>query len=177
MRAPSLLARGLVAVVTTPLAAQRVAERSLSLSAGAVSFDMSGTGTAPVTTLSVAQTLPVRWVALEATAGYAGVDEQFSDGRTTRLGTLEGEAQLQWPAARLRPYLGVGGGCVHYFTNADSRRPTEPSMVFAAGLRAAVTGQWGLRIDGRIRGWEFANATDWAVNTAGELTLGVTRRF
>lgn len=163
-----------LALAGTPLSAQWMPDRTLSLSAGPMSFDASGTGTAVIVALSAAQTLPWRWLAMEASLGYAGLDEQFS-GSPTRFGVVEVEAQLQWPGARFRPYLGAGPGLAHYFTNAGGRRATEPAVVFGAGLRAGLTAAWALRLDTRIRGWRFAGATDWAVNTSGEITVGVSR--
>jgi len=154
----------------------RPPERAITLAAGMMSFDASGTGTATVTSLSIAQTLGSRWIVLEAGATYAGLNEQFRDS-PTRTGILEGQLQLQWPTNRLRPYLGAGGGVVHYFTHADGRPATEPAVSFGAGLRAALTETWGARLDGRIRGWKFGGATDWAVNSSVELTFGVSLRF
>jgi len=162
--------------VATMLPAQQAPTRSVTLAAGPMSFDASGTGTATVVALSAVQTMPWRWVALEAQAAYAGLDEQ-SGGAATRTGILEGQAQLQWPNGRVQPYLGLGGGLVRYLTNANGRRAIEPAVVGAIGMRAALTDAWGVRLDARVRGWQFAGATDWAVNSSTELTLGLSRRF
>lgn len=158
------------------LPAQRQPTRSVTLAAGPMSFDASGTGTATVVALSGVQTLPWRWVAFEAQAAYAGLAEQAL-GPATRMGILEGQAQLQWPSGRLKPYLGLGGGLVRYLANANGRRATEPAVGGAIGMRAAMTDAWGLRLDARLRGWQFAGATDGAVNSSAELTLGLSRRF
>jgi hypothetical protein len=163
-------------LLAIPLGAQQLPNRSWALSAGAMGYDASGTGTAPVVAVSATQTLPWRWVALEGAVGYAPLSEQFG-GKLTQLGVVEAQAQLQWPGRVVRPYVGVGGGYVHYFANASGRKAFEPSAVFATGLRAAMTETWGLRIDARVRGWQFAGATDWAVNTSGEVTAGVSRSF
>ena len=165
-----ILAAAMVTAATTaaPLAAQQLPDRSLALSAGPMGFDASGTGTAAVFGLSAAQTLPWRWVAIEGSLAYAGLDEQFMS-RPTRLGIAELQAQLQWPARVVRPYLGFGGGVVHYLTDVGVQRSTEASVAFGAGLRAALTNEWGLRLDGRLRGWDH--------NTSTEATLGLMRRF
>ena len=165
-----------VAVTSSVARAQQRLDRSATLAVGPMGFDASGTGTATIVTLSAAQPIAVRWMLLEATAGYAALEEQFRDP-PTRTGILEAQLQLQWPAARVQPYVGAGGGLVHYFTRADGRKATEPAIAFGAGLRAALTDAWGLRLDARVRGWQFAGATDWAVNSSGEVTLGVSRRF
>ena len=170
MRSRSILIAATIAgaVIVTPLGAQQLSDRSLALSAGAMGYDVSGTGTASVFALSAAQTLPWRWLAVEGSLGYAGLDEQFT--RTpTRLGIADLQAQLQWPARLVRPYIGFGGGVVHYLNNAGGRRSTVPSLALGAGVRAALTNAWGLRVDGRLRGWDL--------NTTAEATLGVMRRF
>ena len=176
MRRSLTLSLLLLALANTPLRAQQMHDVMLSLSAGPMSFDASGTGNAVIVGLSHVQTLPWRWLALETTVSYAGLDEQFSD-TPTRFGALEVEAQLQYPGAHFRPYLGVGPGLTHYFNHVGGRRATEPAVAFGAGLRAALTPAWGLRFDARIRGWGFAGATDWAVNTSGEFTVGISRGF
>ena len=179
MRTHSILAAAMIAgalgALTTPIRAQQVPDRAVALSAGAMGYDASGTGSASVFALSASQTLPWRWIALEGSFGYTSMEEQYAP--TTRLGIAELQAQLQWPARVVRPYIGIGGGVVHYLNNADGRRSTEPAVALGAGLRAALSESWGLRLDGRVRGWDFANATDWAVNTTGEVTLGLMRRF
>ena len=163
------LITGAVIAAETPLAAQQVPDRALALSGGPMTFDASSVGEASVLTLSVSQTLPWRWAAVEGAVGYAGMPDE--------IGIAELQAQLQWPARLVRPYLGVGGGIVHYLGNAGGPRSTEPSVTLGAGLRAALTSAWGLRLDGRLRGWDFHQATDWAVNSSNEVTLGLTRRF
>ncbi len=166
----------IAAVVAAPVGAQQVANRAWTLSAGPMGFDGSGTGSTTVYGLSASQTLPWRWFAVEGSLGYAGMDEQFS-GSLTHLGIAELQAQVQYPARLIRPYIGIGGGFIHYFTEAGGRRATEPSVALSAGLRAALTDSWGLQVDGRVRGWEFAHATDWAVNTTDQVTVGISRRF
>jgi hypothetical protein len=166
----------LAVVLVAPLGAQQLPNRSWAIGAGPMTFDASGTGVAPVVTASAAQTLPWRWVAVEGALGYSPLGEQFG-GDPTQLGLAEAQAQLQWPGSRVRPYLGFGGGLVHYFSNAAGRKASTPSVVVGAGVRTMLVGDWGFRLDGRVRGWEFAGATDWAVNTSAEVTAGISRRF
>ena len=165
----ALLALGTLAAVR-PAGAQRVPDRSATLGGGVMSFDASGTGSATVVSLSAAQTLlPSRWLAVEGTLAYAALGEQFRDA-PTRFGVAEAQLQLQWPGARLRPYLGAGPGVAHYFTNGGGRDALQPALSAGVGLRAALGGPWGLRLDARLRGWGFGNMS-------GDATAGLSRPF
>src|SRR5437763_794450 len=94
--------------------------RELSLAVGASQFDASGTGTAPMAALRVAAPLVGRWMLGDFSLSYASLDEQLTS-INTRIGVAEGQLQAQLPAARLRPYVGLGGGWLHYFNNAAGR--------------------------------------------------------
>lgn len=89
--------------------------REISLAVGAMQYDASGTGTTPVIALRTAVPFAASWLLGEASLSYASLDEQFSTVGT-RVGVAEGQVQFQWPAARVRPYLGLGGGWLHYST-------------------------------------------------------------
>jgi hypothetical protein len=142
----------------------------VSLSAGAFQFDASGTGWAPVVALRGEHALVGRWLLGEAGVGYAPIGEQFAADRT-HLGLAEVQLQLQAPFARVRPYVGGGGGLVSYLRGAGGRDVVTSTLSVAGGVRAALSNQFGLRAELRVRGW------DDFVNSAAEYTVGLSRSF
>lgn len=126
----------------------------ISAVVGAMQFDASGTGTAPVIALRAAVPLVGSWFLGEANLSYASLDEQFS-AVGTRIGVAEGQMQFQLPLARIRPYLGVGAGWLHYFNNAAGRASTSPTYSAAAGLRVGLSSRIAARAELRLRGWDY----------------------
>jgi hypothetical protein len=126
----------------------------ISASVGAMQFDASGTGTAPVIALRAAVPLVGSWLLGEGNLSYASLDEQFSDVGT-RIGVAEGQLQFQLPFARVRPYLGAGAGWLHYFNNAAGRAATSPTYSAAAGLRIGLSPRLSARAELRLRGWDY----------------------
>lgn len=168
------LAVTILVLGAVPLAAQSAPERTVSVVGGAMTFDASGTGTAPVFALRVDRTLAGRWLIGEAGLGYAPITEQFQSVRT-RLGVAELQAQFQAPLPIVRPYIGGGAGVVAYLTNAGGRGRVAEAVSAAAGLRADLTGRIGLRLEGRLRYWDY-NSPGF-VNGSGEVTGGLSYRF
>jgi hypothetical protein len=159
---------------TAPLAAQGAPDRTMSVSAGAMAFDASGTGNAPTFALRVDRTLAGRWLVGEAGLGYAPINEQFRTS-PTRLGIAEFQVQFQAPLPLVQPYAGVGIGAVAYLTNAGGRGRAAGAVSAAAGLRADLTRRVGLRAEGRLRYWDY-NSPGF-VNGSGEVTGGLSYRF
>ena len=126
----------------------------ISASVGAMQFDASGTGTAPVIALRAAVPLTGSWLLAEGNLSYASLNEQFSDAGT-RIGVAEGQVQFQLPLARVRPYLGVGAGWLHYFNNAAGRAATSPTYSAAAGLRVGLSPRIAARTELRLRAWDY----------------------
>src|SRR2546423_6351652 len=151
----------------------QVRMREVSMAAGFSQFDASGTGTAPVAALRVAAPLVSPWLLGDLNFVYASLDEQFST-TNTRIGVAEGQLQAQWPSTRIRPYLGLGGGWLHYFNNAASRPSTGPTLSAAAGLRVAAA-RMIYRGELRLRAWESAGGG--YNNSAAEFTAGVGWAF
>lgn len=164
----------LVASLSSPLSAQ-VAKYEVSLAGGASQFDASGTGTAPLAALRVSGQLVSTWLLGDLSFSYAPLDEQFST-ESTRTGVLEGQIQAQWPAARFRPYLGVGGGWLHYFNNDAGRGATAPTASAAAGLRVTLTPAFLLRGEMRLRTWDSGQNSGFH-NSAAEFTAGLGIAF
>lgn len=165
-----------------PVAAQ-TATRELSFAIGASDFDASGTGTAPTAAIRVATPLIGEWMLGEVSLSYAPLDEQFST--KTRAAVGEGQLQAHLPAARVlyrifafraRPYVGLGGGWVHYFNNAAGRSATAPTVSGAVGVRMALASPLVLRGEFRLRSWKGGGSSGF-VNSAAEYTAGIGYRF
>jgi hypothetical protein len=106
---------------------------------------------------------------------YASLDEQFSS-INTRVGIAEGQLQLQLPAAVLRPYIGLGGGWLHYFNNTAGRTATSPTLSASAGLRVALAAALLLRGELRLRTWGSGRNSGFH-NNAAEFTAGLGYAF
>jgi Outer membrane protein beta-barrel domain len=140
----------------------------ISASVGAMQYDASGTGTAPVVALRGAVPLVGSWLLGEGNFSYASLDEQFSDVGT-RVGVAEGQLQFQLPLGRVRPYLGAGAGWLHYFNNAPPRA-TSPTYSAAAGLRVGLSPRISARAELRLRTWSpFGSGNDSAAEWTGGL--------
>ena len=157
-----------------PLFAQ-AAKREISVAAGASQFDASGTGTAPLVALRVSGLIASTWLLGDLSLSYAPLDEQFST-ESTRTGVLEGQLQAQWPATRFRPYIGVGGGWLHYFNNDAGRGSTAPTASGAVGLRVILTPAFLLRGEMRLRTWDSGQNAGFH-NSAAEFTAGLGIAF
>lgn len=146
---------------------------SLAVAAGAFSFDLSGTGTAPLVAVRVDHALHPR---LRAEGGVvlARPEQQF--GRTTTF--LGPEVQLQWVPFRIgwgagpwkvEPYLGVGGGWTWDLRPAGLDDRSEVSFSGAVGTRIPVGDgrRSGLEAELRVRymGTGFNGSS-------GDFTLG-----
>ena len=166
----------LAALATAPAPAQ--AQRSqwrLAAGGGILSWDASGTGESPTIFLRADRPLRRRWFGVEVGASYAGLEEQFS-GTPTRTLAFDTQFQLQTPAGRVQPYLGIGPALFSYVTQPGGRDIVELGYTAGVGLRLRFTDRLGAVADGRIRGWDFENATDFTVNVGGEATIGLTYR-
>ena len=172
-------AAALAAATLAPasLAAQ-TSPGAVSLSAGVMSFDASGTGYAPTVALRGEHGLAGQWLLGELSLGYASLGEQF-EAIPTRLGVTEFQLQLQAPFRTVRPYIGAGGGAMTYLSNAADRGRTAGTVSFAAGARASLMRRFSVRVEARMRGWggPCDGCTDLFTNSATELTAGISRSF
>jgi hypothetical protein len=147
----------------------------ISVAVGAMQFDAGGTGTAPVIALRAAVPLVGSWLLGEGNFSYASLDEQFSNVGS-RIGVAEGQMQFQLPLARIRPYLGLGAGWLHYFNNAPARA-TTPTYSAAAGVRVGLSPRLNARAELRLRGWNpYSQSTDFGASAA-EWTGGLAYTF
>jgi hypothetical protein len=171
------LAPLLILSAALPLRAQSTSPQIAAV-LGAMQFDASGTGTVPM--VGVRGTLPLvgSWMLGEANFSFASLDEQFNE-LGTRVGVAEGQLQFQLPLARVRPYVGLGAGWLHYFSNAAGRAPTTPTFSGAAGLRLGLSHGLGAQGELRIRGWNYHhdNFSSNFGSSAAEWTAGLTYAF
>ncbi len=142
---------------------------AISFSAGVSQFDLSGTGTTSIVALRGEYPL-VPALLIEGGVTIARPQQAFSDRGTLLMPELQ--LQLQLPR-RVAPFIGLGTGFAHDGVVAryggDANRITVSG---AAGLRAAITRQVGMRAELRVRyiGTGFNGGTaDW--------TLGAAWRF
>lgn len=152
----------------------QTSSREVSLAVGAMGYDASGTGTVPVGAIRAATPLGAQWLLGEISLSYAAMDEQFSTANT-RIGVGEAQLQVQLPWNRVRPYVGVGGGWLHYFNNSVGSL-TRPTYSASAGLRVPVASRLLARGEFRLRGWETSSGSG-AMNSAGEFTAGIGYSF
>jgi hypothetical protein len=168
-----LIAAALAAALLAPLPTAGAqpgtrARPSVSASAGVSQYDLSGTGTAPMGALRA--DYPLDHVLLvEGGVSVARPDQQF--GQTTTFVVPEVGLQLQLPR-RLAPYLGIGAGAaIDFRGDASGGTQSDPTVSGAAGLRAWLTDQVGLRGELRVRG--IGTGFEGA---AAEWTFGVSWR-
>ena len=162
-------------VVAIPVGAQ-TRTREVSVAAGVSQFDASGTGTAPLAAVRAAAPLVGRWMLGEISLSYASLDEQFST-TNTRVGVGEAQLQAQLPATRVRPYMGLGGGWLHYFNNSAGRSATTPTVSGSAGLRVPVSSSVLVRGELRLRSWKTGGNNSGFHNNAAEFTAGLGYAF
>ena len=155
-------------LITGSLSAYAQNETSLLLGAGAMNFDLSGTGTTPAFTARVSRELGAGFV-VEGNVTVARPEQQI--GVTT---VIAPEAQLQYHRrfGRFTPYLGAGIGVMRE-SETESGDITfasdwSPTISFAGGSRFSVTERVGVFGELRIRGveWDF-------VGTTADLTGGI----
>lgn len=163
-----------LACVSDSLSAQ-IARHEISIAAGVSQFDASGTGTAPLVAARVSGQLVSTWLLGDLSLSYAPLDEQFST-QSTRTGVFEGQLQAQFPLTRLQPYIGIGGGWLHYFTNDAGRGGTAPTISGAVGLRVPLSSALLFRGEMRLRTWDSGQNSGFH-NSAAEFTAGLGFAF
>ncbi len=174
---PSVVCVSLLLALTAATVEAQTSSREVSVAAGAMGFDASGTGTAPTAAIRTSIPVGARWLLADFSIAYASLNEQFFP-TNTRIGIAEGQLQFQLPAARVRPYLGLGGGWLHYFNNAGGGRPsTPPTISGSVGLRFSVSRRALARGEFRLRGWREGSGASTSQNSGGESTVGLGYTF
>lgn len=144
---------------------------SVSLSAGAMQYDLAGTGTAPL--LAARGELPLsRYFLVEGGVSAARPDQRLR-GMTTLL-TPEAQFQAQLPLAGswVAPYVGTGVGAAIDRRAGAVGTQRELTLSAATGVRYWLSEDRGLRAELRLRrlGAEYGG-------TAAEWTLGSSWRL
>lgn len=152
----------------TPVRAQNTAaQHAVSVTAGVMDFDLSGTGQTLVAAVRATRAL-TNHVAVEAGASFATPEQQF--GPSTFLAP-EVQLQYHWQLGRVRPYAGGGIGLAHERANlADN--DTDFTWSGAGGLRVDLTDRAAIVGEMRVRGIEV----DFTGSTA-EWVGGLTWRL
>lgn len=166
----------LISAAASDAPAQERSDRRLAVTAGTLTYDASGTGNTYILAARASRPVARRWLGLELGLAYAPLDEQFTSA-PTHLAVFDAQLQLQLPAARVQPYVGVGPGLVSYLTEANGRSLFELGLSGALGTRIQLTRRVGAVVDGRVRGWRIAGTSIWPVNAGAELTAGLSYPF
>jgi hypothetical protein len=167
----------LVFIAAIPLEAQTRGPQ-ISAAWGAMQYDALGTGTAPMMALRAGIPVAGSWLVAEGNLSVASLDEQSAE-IGTRTGIAEGQLQFQLPFARVRPYVGVGGGWAHYFSNALHGSETSPTYSAATGLRFLLSPRIGASAELRLRGWNYYHDQSGSGfgSSAAEWTGGLSYTF
>ena len=148
--------------------------REISFAAGIGQFDASGTDAGPLAAVRLAAPLVSQWLLGDINFSYASFEEQFTESNT-HVGVGEAQLQAQLPATHVRPYIGLGGGWLHYFNNSFGRGATNPTISGSIGLRVPVSPSLLVRGELRMRTWR-RNDSGYH-NSAAEFSAGMGYAF
>lgn len=149
-------------------------ERHLSISAGALAFDVSGTGSA--STLAARGVLPLkRALSLEAGVGATALSESALASSTKLLFADVLARIAPTRPLRARPFIAAGPSAAVYTNNGFSRPNPSLGFATAVGLEVRATSRTHVVVDARFRGWELNQMTP--VNFTAELTVGLGLSF
>ena len=144
----------------------------LSITAGRVDYDLSGTGSAAGLAVRTTKDFTPN-VALEIRGLFARPCQQFQSCKEDGPATLfvpEAQLQYRWNLGRVAPFVGAGLG----FSTLRSSFHTEvdPTVSFAAGTGVRITDRLALTGEFRLRGHEFR-----FVGTTTEINGGLSWRL
>ena len=130
---------------------------------GASSYDLSGTGTAPVIGIEI----DVRLTSfLVVEPGLRFFRHNTRANRHDSYLFPEITIQLQVPTNLLSPYLGAGAGMSAIL---EGRNRTDLTLHVAVGVHVQLASKWSVRPEARLR-----SVNPWGGNTF-DLTLGISR--
>ena len=155
-----VVAAVLVLVSMTNASAQEfAAPNSIGVTAGAVNFDLSGTGTTWGMAVRGTRALTPN-LAVELSALFARPDLQ---GGRALLVTPEAHLQYHWRVGHFAPYAGGGVGFAHQ-SRDGSPSVTNLALSTAGGVRAYVSDRVALLSEVRLRGIQrdfSATTAEW----------------
>ena len=146
--------------------AQNLSWGDLSVSAGRMEFDLSGTGHAPTVAVRATRDLSSR-VRFEFGGVFAKPEQQFG---SSTLFMPEVQLQYGWNAGRFAPYVGGGAGTA--LVTSDFHRDWDPTYSFGGGTTAWFTERLGAKGDFRLRLHEWR-----ATGTSSEISGGLVWRL
>jgi hypothetical protein len=148
----------LLAGAVSPVHAQD-SSWNVGVSAVAVQYDLSGTGTAPG--LAVRAARPVYGNVMVEVRGLFARPEQQSGPST--FFAPEAQLQYRWNVARFSPYVGGGAGLAA--TASPLRTDWDPTLSVAVGTGVRLNDRLDLTGELRLRGieWRFVGSTaEWS---------------
>jgi hypothetical protein len=144
--------------------------RSIAVQAGVFNFDLSGTGNSPSLGVSTDWTLTSRLL-VEGAITFAFPDQQF--GERTTFVIPEALVQYQWTRGRFAPFIAGGiGAAIDFRDEIFGGTQTDLAVSGGGGFRLNLTDSMGVRLDGRLRGFD----THFS-GSAAELRGGLFWRF
>lgn len=173
--AAALLAGG--GLAAAPAAAQAGTGPALTIAAGAMRFDLLGSGGAA--SFAFRADFPLAdGVRVEASAMTAWPKEET--GRSELL-LREAQLQAQLPVGGVAPYVGGGVGLATLYRgldeNGDNLSRSFLTLSAAAGARVPLSGRFSGVVDGRVHGFGPSFGKSTAELTLGlRITLGEDRK-
>jgi len=145
---------------------------ALSVSAGYMDFDLSGTGQTTGVAIRATRSLTPN-IVLEVGSTFARPCQQFQDCKGVGPATLfapEAQLEYHWALGRVEPY--VGGGIGASALRSSFHTDWEPTVSFGAGTGVRLSDQLALTGEFRVRGhhWRF-------VGTTTEVSAGLAWRL
>jgi hypothetical protein len=146
----------------------------LSVTAGRVDYDLSGTGHASGIAIRATRDLTPH-VGLELRGLFARPCQQFQSCKDVGPATLfvpEAQLQYRWNAGRLQPFVGAGLGLSALRSSFYKATDWDPTVSFSAGTGVRLTDRVALTGEFRLRGHEFR-----FVGTSTEVNAGLSWRL
>jgi hypothetical protein len=155
-----------------PARAQDSSWGELSVTAGLVDYDLSGTGKTAGFAIRTKKDLTPS-LGLELRGLFARPCQQFQSCKDVGPATLfvpEAQLQYRWNAGRLEPFVGAGLGlsALRSAVHTD----VDPTVSFSAGTAVRLTDRLALNTEFRLRGHEFR-----FVGSSTEINAGLSWRL
>ena len=144
----------------------------LSITAGLVDYDLSGTGQTTGFAIRTRKDL-THSLGLELRGLFARPCQQFQSCKDVGPATLfvpEAQLQYRWNAGRLEPFVGAGLGVSALRSSVDTQ--WDPTVSVSVGTAVRLTERLALNSEFRLRGHEFR-----FVGSTTEINAGVSWRL
>ena len=144
----------------------------LSVTAGRVDYDLSGTGSTAGLAIRATKNFTPS-LGLEIRGLFARPCQQFQSCEEVGPATLfvpEAQLQYRWNVGRLEPFVGAGLGLSALRSSLGT--DVDPTVVFSGGTAIRLTDRVALNGEFRLRGHEFR-----FVGTSTEMNVGLSWRL